>query len=491
MRVINKKITRIMSLLMLGVSFIGCKKDFLDTDPKGLLIAEKTSDYDLLLNAESIRGQGLASHILMSDELAGYAPLFSVLGTGTFRLSDQKAFRWEDDIYLADDNYSEFNSLVRQLYYYNKIINEVLDSKDGTESQKKSIRSEALAGRAYAHFMLANYYGKPYNEESASTDLATPLYKIADVTQTTFTRATVKEMYAQIVADLTAAIPDLPQKASNRIRMSRPAGEALLGKVYVYMGRFDLAVPLLDAALKDLAGASLPVGLYDYNKELATGGAFTPVNPFIGPARGMDPYADTEVLYLKSTSNLYVYLASGVILNPQTVKSFANTDLRKQFMSNFSFGMTALYPQDMQRAWGRGGVTNLGINIPDIYLLRAECKARLGDLNAAVEDLVTLRKNRMPSAQAGVPTAIAADKIKLTRFILEERTREFFMNGERWWDMRRLSVDPDHKSTVGDTHQLYDKDGKVTATFKLKPERLTFRFPLYILQSNPAMQQNP
>ncbi|MNX59631.1 SusD family protein [compost metagenome] len=145
----------------------------------------------------------------------------------------------------------------------------------------------------------------------------------------------------------------------------------------------------------------------------------------------------------------------------------------------------------MQRAWGRGGVTNLGINIPDIYLLRAECKARLGDLNAAVEDLVTLRKNRMPSAEAGVPTAIAADKIKLTRFILEERTREFFMNGERWWDMRRLSVDPDHKSTVGDTHQLYDKDGKVTATFKLKPERLTFRFPLYILQSNPAMQQNP
>ncbi|MCS4226964.1 RagB/SusD family nutrient uptake outer membrane protein [Sphingobacterium sp. BIGb0165] len=491
MRAINKNSTWIISLLILGVSFIGCKKDFLDTDPKGLLIAEKTADYDLLLNAESIRGQALASHILMSDELAGYAPLFSVLGTGTFRLSDQKAFRWEDDIYLADDNYSEFNSLVRQLYYYNKIINEVLDAKEGTESQKKSIRSEALAGRAYSHFMLVNYYGKPYNEATAASDLAAPIYKIADVTQTAFTRATVKEMYEQIVADLTAAIPDLPQKAGSRIRMSRSAGEALLGKVYVYMGKFDLALPLLDAALKDLAGASIPVGLYDYNKELANGGVFTPVNPFIGPARGMDPYADEEILYLKFTSNLYVYLASGIMLNPQTVKSFANTDLRKQFMSNFTFGMTAMYPQDMQRAWGRGGLTNLGVNIPDIYLLLAECKARLGDLNGAVENLMTLRKNRMPSDEAGVPPAITTDKIKLTQFILEERIREFFMSGERWWDMRRLSVDPDHKGTVGDTHQLYDKDGKVTATYKLKPERLAFRFPLYILQSNPAMQQNP
>ncbi len=53
----------------------------------------------------------------------------------------------------------------------------------------------------------------------------------------------------------------------------------------------------------------------------------------------------------------------------------------------------------------------------------AECKARLNDLEGAGEDLLTLRKNRMPEADAAIPSATAADQAALVSFIIEERIR--------------------------------------------------------------------
>ena len=101
-------------------------------------------------------------------------------------------------------------------------------------------------------------------------------------------------------------------------------------------------------------------------------------------------------------------------------------------------------------------------------------------------------KNDPANANAAdIPANVAADQIALTKYILEERIREFASMGERWWDMRRLSVDETYKSTVGMVHQVYDAAGNVVKSFPLKPERLTFRFPQYIVDANPGLGQNP
>ena len=86
--------------------------------------------------------------------------------------------------------------------------------------------------------------------------------------------------------------------------------------------------------------------------------------------------------------------------------------------------------------------------LPDLYLLRAECYARGGELTKATDDLLTKRKNRMPDTDAAIPADTAADKIKLISFIMEERQREFAVQGYRWFDMRRLSADPLIRSAV-------------------------------------------
>lgn len=481
---------QLVSLLIAVTMLIGgCKKSFLNTDPKGLLIAKKTSDYDLMLNDPTLVLVYPVSHILMSDEIAGSAEFFPAIGSGVGTLTDQKAFRWEDDLYMPSENNSEYTLLIKQAYIYNKIINEVMNSDDGSDAQKTAIRAEALAGRAYVHFMLANFYGKPYNSATSATDLGTPIAKVADITQTKYVRSTVQEMYNQIISDLNEALPNLPATVSSKVRMSKAAGEALLGKVYVFMGKFDLALPLMNASIADLANASMPVGLYNFNTELAAGGAFYPSNPIIGPPRN-DAYKDKEIVYMKRNINFYNYVYSGAILSPEASRLFLASDLRKEFLTNFSFGMASVYPLGMLRAYGKG-YNNMGVNVPDMYLLQAECKSRLGDTGGAATDLLAFRKTRISATDAVIPPGIASDKVALTKFILEERIREFAINGDRWFDMRRLSVDPEYKHTVGTSHKIYDNAGKVTETYTLKPERLTLRLPQYIMAANPGMPQNP
>lgn len=487
----NKYIIKIAILAILVINLGSCKKGFLEVVPKGVAIATKTSDYERLLNDLNLNILARASQVTMSDELAGYAPLY-IPGVGIGDVNDQKAFEYQDDIYLPTENTSELSQLEKQLYTYNKVINEVMEAKEGNDALKRSLRAEALAGRAWVHFMLVNYYGKPYNAATAGTDQGIPLVKIADVTQTTFTRSSVQAAYEFIIADLTEAIPDLSTQIFSRHRMSKAAGEAILGKVYVYMQQFDKALPLFTSAIANLSGASVSMGLYDFNGAFSSGGAFFPVNPFTGPNR-LNMQIDKEVLYMKLFTNLYSYIFSGIPITKQTVELYTSADLRLNFFTASPFPPTgATFPNKMMRCYGK--YNNMGINIPDIYLLKAECESRMGDLGSAVADLVAFRKTRMNkdvANAANVPANIASDKIALTKFILEERIREFATTGERWWDMRRLSVDETYKSTVGMVHNVYDATGAVVKTFPLKAERLTFRFPQYIMTANPGLGQNP
>jgi hypothetical protein len=134
---------------------------------------------------------------------------------------------------------------------------------------------------------------------------------------------------------------------------------------------------------------------------------------------------------------------------------------------------------------------DVGPTLPDLYLMRAELKARANDLPGAKADLEALRMKRMPAEIVPVPANIAADQQALVKFILDERIREFAISGMRWLDMRRLSVDPVYSNTVKYTHELYDEAGNVVETYTLKPERFALKFGERMLDENPGLTENP
>lgn len=473
--------------MLLSIVFISCKKEFLEITPKGKLIAETTNDYNLLLsnldflNVFTEFGSGMAQ-VPMGDEIAAVEPYFSGASLRTQRL-----FRWDEIIYEPDQDAGEMTVPMQNIYAFNKIITEVPNSTGGTEQQKKSIAAEAMTGRAWTYFLLINYYGKPYNATTSATDPGFPIITKADVTETKFTRASVKDVYDFIVNDLTTAIPNLPAHISSRIRLARSTAEGILGKVYMFMGEFEKALPHLNASIGDLSASSIPVGLYDYNTTFAIGGEFLPIGLF-GPSYPVVT-SNKENLYAKQFINAWTFTNNELVVTSSTASLYGVSDLRLNFYSaNAFFG--GPYPNGLLRRIGPIA-THFGLTVPDLYLLRAECKARLNDLPGAVADVETLRKNRMPVADASVPAAIASEQVALTKFILDERIREFAVMGYRWFDMRRLSVDPVYGSTVNYTHTLYNEDGTVNATYTLKPERLTMQLPRKVIAQNPGMENNP
>ncbi len=344
--------------------------------------------------------------------------------------------------------------LVRHLYDYNKIINEVMDSRNGTEAQKKSLRAEALAGRAYTFFALINYYGKPYNAATAANDPGVPMITTAEATRNSFTRGTVQEAYDLIIEDLETAIPDLPSNLISRIRMCKAAGQALLGKVYMFMGKFDKAAPLLDHAIAGLSSASIEAGLFDYNTQFQPGGVFfTPIRlrALLLQIRAIQIY---RVLYLKRYLNLYKYFYPVSCSSPETIQLFGNTDTRKNFHGPGAFGGPSPYPLNMKRRYTGNSIPISVASMPDIYLLSAECKSRLNDLSGAVDIMEHFRKKEMPEPDALIPAGIAGNQLARTRSYWKKGIREFAMDGYRWFDMRRLSVDPVYKSTVKHAHKV-------------------------------------
>src|SRR5439155_14059095 len=130
-----------------------------------------------------------------------------------------------------------------------------------TGTNVSSIKAEAYAIRALLYFKLVNIFAQPYSQNPGG--LGVPLvlhydpYNLPD-------RSTIGDVYQQVVSDLKAAFQNGPAFV-NSTRFSKYSIEALLAKVYLYMGDKTNAL----AAAKDVinnSGFTLvdPGSLVDY-----------------------------------------------------------------------------------------------------------------------------------------------------------------------------------------------------------------------------------
>ena len=472
-----------ITLFLLMASIGSCRKDFLEVVPTGRLIAEKTLDYEQMLNSSELTLYSLAPfYAVLGDELVARDPFF-----GTRGLKEQRLFRYENDIYNPSDDPTELNALTKALYLFNKVINEVMNSKGGTEAQKTAIRAEALTGRAWIYLHFATLFTRPYNTATASTDLGFPIIREADINKSPYTRSTVKELYDFIVGDLVEAIPALQSNITSRHRASKAVAAALLTKTYLAMGRFEDALAASETAMAAIAAnTAQPARLYDYNIELLVGGVlFSTTMSTTGPAQPTLPN-NIESIYgrqdLNSTTGGTV---NHFALSSSVVALYSPTDLRRRYYNSTNLA----YPAGLLRRLGPL-LQATGMNLPEIYLMRAECRARANKLygaGSASEDLLFLRQRRMPAAGAVVPTGLT--QAQMVQFVMDERLREFAFNGIRWFDMRRMSVDPLFTGRTF-THILHFADG-TTQSYPLRPERFALRIPQRILNDNPGMEDNP
>lgn len=484
-----------LTCLTSGILLSGCD-DFLDLKPKGKEIPTRFDHFSGLLNNTMFSNLSIVEQRANGSTSPGTEP-FYMMYMGDELIADEtsfasmdrvaaNAFRYEADLFNVEDHSAEWNAAYQQIYSYNVIVNGVMDSEGSTTEEKTKILSEARVGRAYLHFLLAQFFSKPYNEATAATDLCVPIVTKATSSERNFTRATVKEVYDFVLSELEEACPLLESRTMHRQRIYRAAGYYMLGKVYWMMGKYDKAVTALTAAETATRNSSVELRLFDYNTKLADWG-YNPAMAALWGLLGSYPTnfddSNTEVICNKQINIMLLTFAiypPAVYVKPEYMNLYQENDLRRAFFHNVSYaGQAFPYYKRIQHM-----VYSLAGDMPDLYLMLAESKARTNDLDGARADLLTLRKNRMPEADAAVPAEVDS-RDKLVRFIVDERKREYMMTGIRWFDMRRLWNDP-----------LFQEDKKNythtngSETFTLTESRLTFRIPPQVMSFSEGWKDN-
>jgi hypothetical protein len=473
-------------ILALVMAQVSCKKEFLEIEPKGFLIAKTTTDYELILNATYLSSIYTAS-IFLGDDIAAQKRFMAGVPPRIQRL-----FAYEDRVYQPDELPLEINadeSYIRRLYVFNKIINEVMQSDGGTEQQKQALLAEAKVGRAICNLSFLNDFSKPYNAKTANVDLGVPLITEADVTQTSFVRSTVKECYDFVIKDLTEALPNLGPLVHRR-KFSKISAEFYLTRAYLYMADFTAARTHIDAAFAELSKSNIPLALYDYNTVLDPNNTSTWF-PDSGFGLSNKPLAanNTQIIYNISTNLWQFDFINTFVYTPLVATLYSSTDKRIKLYANTEVFASFQFPKGTRRF--PGFAMDIGPALPDMYLMRAELSARENNLAEAKTDLEALRTKRMSASEAVIPASIASNQQALVRFILDERTREFVLTGLRWLDMRRLSVDPLYKDHIKLTHEIIDDNGNAVTSYALRPERFALKFGERMLAESHGLQENP
>lgn len=445
-----KKVTTILAICVV-VMLTGCN-DYLDIKPKGEKIPKTVTDYETLLNYESVQKVSDTYPTYLTDDvyLPDVAQGTATPGLNSVDQSILNLYLFKKDVFgEAQDDGFWFASYNR-IYYYNTVIDNIMDAEGPSEQQKHSIRAEALISRALEYLYLVNGYAKHYDVRTADTDPGVPLVLDEDISKKDLVRASVKDVYAQIQSDLQAALPNLPaQPKGNAFRASKAAGYGILAKMYLYMGNYAEALKAANEVL-EINNSLLDLKKYAVVKPQSS----------IGRTNVPQDIDNPENIYIKFAP--YVYgLSSKVFGSDELISLFSEDDMRLQvyFTKNFRNIPTDKY------VWAPYLRANLAVLSPEIYLIAAECEAREGSVERAMSLINKLRDNRIKN---NTPL-VAIDRSDALQKVLEERRRELAMSGMvRYIDLKRLNQESQFAKTV--THVTGE------GTFSLEPNS-----PLYVL----------
>lgn len=448
-----------IQLVLCSVFLTSCDK-YLDITPKGKTLLTTVAHYDQWMNGEQLvygHGTTYAYAAYMSD-------LVDVVNIPNPPIQvAELLYTWApqfaNDLTASPTFWGEHYSRIN---LYNTLLLGINDATGGTNGQKRSLRAEALLGRALEYFYLVNEYAQPYDSTTAKDDLAVPFVTSNDVTQDVPNRSTVAEIYKHIIDDLTEAIPDLPlDNSTNRFRGSVASGYSLLARVYFYARNYtearkyaQLALDNTKAVMMDFNGANPLTNLISTHADVIFG-------------RMVIGQAPADLNFMRSFAT-----------NDLRVRKFYRSDDGFRYITR---GATVFFPAAVTPVFT---YVNSATSVQEMKLIVAECAARAGELPAALQALDDIRKNRF--ATASYVKYTSNDPVATLNEVLLERMHELPFNGLRWFDMRRLDKE-NRMSTV----TRLNAAGNVIATLEPHSPRYTLQIPLQVTAYHPDMPQNP
>lgn len=336
-------------------------------------------------------------------------------------------------------------------------------SKEPDPSALKNQKGEALIARAYAHFMLVNFFSKFYNSATASSDAGIPYVTEPEtVVIKQYERNTVQYVYDMIEKDLLDGLPLIEDKAYNvpKYHFNRAAANAFAARFYLFKK--------------------------DYSKVVQYASAAVPGNNFTPSLRGWNSsYQNitdvTELfkIYAKSTepANLLLVETASVWARAYyTARYGVGQDKQSEIFprpdpltgGNFAFklysifeGTHSLVPKIDEYFVKVSVNANIGdayvmvplFTVEEVLFNQAEAYTYLGNTAAAIANLNAYASTRILNynqnniiTEARLKAVVGTNDIKtaLIAAILFYKRAEFIHEGMRWFDILRYKIPVTH-----------------------------------------------
>lgn len=332
-----------------------------------------------------------------------------------------------------------WNDAYRIIYQANDILEGLRTSTHVTTNVRDQLTGEVLLTRAYCYFYLVNLFGE------VPIVLTTDYHINSGVP-----RATVLDVYDQIVDDLNNATQLLSKKyvASTRTRPNRYAAFALLARVHLFRGQWEKAESVADSVITN-SQTSLEQNLENVFKIAST--------ETIWQLASEAGYNTKDGAALKIE---YSIGSSTVGLTDSLLASFSLDDKRKDnWVAEYNV------PETGEKIWYAAKYKASFVSptseyyvllrLAEQYLIRAEARAKKGDLPNAISDIDHLRKRAGLEAIQNSDPGISQDSLLLK--IYDEWRAEYFVEqGLRWFTLKRLETATDVLQPIKGTWQETD-----------------------------------
>ena len=318
----------------------------------------------------------------------------------------------------------------------NNIINQ-LEASDIDASVKDQYRGEAKFLRALNYFYLVQFFG--------DIPLITNTFRSPDQVNTyDWTRNPAAEIYDLIVSDLQEAANLLQGTDLSKARASTGAAKALLGKVYLTRGNYDLAA----ATLKEVIDMNEYELQDDYHTLFTNNNDELPESIFeVKYLSGMMGEGnDFTSTFAPENFDMAIFpnnrQGSGrIVVTPNLAASYEEGDLRRVATIRDSLLLQdGSYDQvkygikfiDFETLAGDdGGINFTVLRYADVLLMYAEALNELGDTEEAHDYLNIVRE------RAGLDPLQGLSQAEFVLVMEDERRVEFAQEAHRWFDLVR------------------------------------------------------
>lgn len=339
---------------------------------------------------------------------------------------------------------------------------EILESNGEDKSAINSLRGEAHFIRAIRLYHLSQLFCEPYESGSVNSGPGLPLRESSDVNATSF-RVTVEQTYQNILDNLSKAISFLPRKSASITRPGLDAAYALQAKVYLSMQNYEKALFAAEQCL------DIHPELLDYNE----------LDPDLSTPFALN---NKELIYYAHNVSAGRFITQ-TLANVDTLlyELFAEDDLRKtlffQPKNNGYVAFKGQYSANQRNLFA-------GLATDEVYLIKAECEARLDKINDCVATLNALLEKRWEKGKFQEIQSASSDELLV--MVLLEKRKQLMFRGIRWSDLRRLNQESRFEKVL---KRSFPQSGK---EYLLLPRdlRYTFLIPMRVVEFS-GMEQNP